>query len=118
MDSEQKWYKVISRYDDLRGPSASPQQYKNPPTSAGAAQCYTPLLSSCSIVKICTVKQFVPKNKKPTLIVHKNEIMNIRGLMSQILKAAPQSCFPLLKTISKIMYRFFRVKHLPVATVP
>jgi len=44
MDSEQKWYKVISRNDDLRGPSASPQQYKDPPISAGAVQCYTPLL--------------------------------------------------------------------------
>lgn len=34
--------------------------------------------------------------------------------MSQILKAAPQSCFPLLKTISKMMYRFFKFKHLPL----
>lgn len=44
MDSEQKWYKVIRRDDDLRGPSASPQQYKDPSISAEAAQCYTPLL--------------------------------------------------------------------------
>jgi len=44
MDSEQKWYKVISRNDDLRGSSASPQQYKDRHISAGAAQCYTALL--------------------------------------------------------------------------
>jgi hypothetical protein len=37
MDSKQKWYKVISTNDDLRGPSALPQQYKDPPISAGAA---------------------------------------------------------------------------------
>ena len=80
MDSKQKWYKVTSRNDDLRGPSASPQQYKDPPISAGEAQCYTPLLRKEAHVqqqKYVESSNLFQKNKKLTLIVQKNELKNI-----------------------------------------
>jgi hypothetical protein len=79
LDSEQKWYKVISRNDDLRGPSASPQQEKDPPISAGEHNDTHLYLGKKLMFNRENMQSqaICSQNKKPTPIPHKNKLMNI-----------------------------------------